>query len=65
MKKLIAVIFMSTLMFLMSFGMTAFAAESEVDSCEATAYTMECTSDGIVSITDENGATAPASVFTV
>ncbi|MBO5348520.1 MAG: hypothetical protein J6A89_01680 [Clostridia bacterium] len=63
MKKLIAGIFMSTLMFLMSFGMTAFAAESEVDSCEATAYTMECTSDGIVSITDENGATAPASVM--
>lgn len=63
MKKLIAGLLASTLMFLMSFGMTASASDAEVASCEATAYTMECTSEGIVSVTDENGVLAPDSVM--
>lgn len=63
MKKLIASIFISTLMLLMSFSMTAFAAEPQINLCEATAYTMECTPEGIVSVTDENGVSAPASVM--
>ncbi len=59
-KKRFIGIFMSAIILFTLSATTAFAAEP---STEAVAYNMEITSNGIVSITDENGNAAPASVY--
>lgn len=62
MKKLIVSSLLSALMFLMPFNMTAFAENSKMIPSVATAYTMECTSEGVVSVTDNNGVCSPFSI---
>lgn len=60
--KRITGIFMATLM-LFTMSITTVSATDNNTSPTATAYNVEVTSDGITSITDENGDVVPASVY--
>lgn len=65
MAKRITSMLVAAVMLLTCFGtVTAFAAEATPETpveatTEAKAYTVECTSKGVVSITDENGEVVP------
>lgn len=60
--KRITGIFMATIM-LFTMSITTVSAAENDTTPTATAYNVEVTSDGITSITDENGDIAPASVY--
>lgn len=60
--KHITSIFMAALM-LFTMSVTTVSATENDTTPTATAYNVEVTSDGITSITDENGNVAPASVY--
>lgn len=62
MRKRILGTFLSAIMLIMALGTTAFAAEPAT-APDATLYTLECTSDGVASITDEDGNTVSNSVL--
>lgn len=62
MKKRILGTIMATILLVMSFGTTAFAAKPATTP-DATFYTLECTSEGVVSITDEDGNAVSDSVL--
>ncbi len=53
---------MVAIMLVLALGTTAFAAEVE-EPCDATAYNVELTSDGVASITDEDGNPVSDSVL--
>lgn len=62
MKKRIISFILSAVVMIAACGNTVFAATSEKSS-EATAYNVELTSEGIASITDENGSNVSDSVI--
>ena len=62
MRKRILGTLMSAIMLVMAFGTTAFASEVE-KPCDAIAYNLELTSDGVASITDEDGNPVSDSVL--
>lgn len=62
MRKRILGTLMSAIMLVMSLGTTAFAAEPETTP-DATLYTLECTAEGVASITDEDGNDVSESVL--
>lgn len=62
MKKRILGTIMTAILLVMSFGTTTFAAEPATTP-DATFYTLECTSEGVVSITDEDGNAVSDSVL--
>lgn len=62
MKKQIISVILSAVVLMASFGNTAFAATAEKSS-ETTAYNVELTSEGIASITAEDGSNVPDSVI--